>query len=150
MLRPVAAASVVNELHKALPTRGPFASGRFSGVVNYPTVSRFDGNIRHDINSVGLGFAREVEMIASARELGLYTICYIRTPDEGVQMAKADVDVVVPHIGLSGSRIMPAKPQKRADGVGGTDASPARLAFRRFAITPPDGIAASWRTFVRG
>ena len=32
-----------------------------------------------------------------------------------------------------------------ADGVGGTDASPARLAFRRFAITPPDGIAASWR-----
>jgi predicted TIM-barrel enzyme len=73
----------------------------FSGVINYPTVSRFDGYIRHDFESAGLGFAREVEMIASARELGLYTLCYIRTPEESVQMAKADVDVVVPHIGLT-------------------------------------------------
>ena len=73
----------------------------FSGVINYPTISRFDGNIRRDFESVGLGFAREVEMIVRAREVGLYTTCYIRTPEEGVQMAKADVDVIVPHIGLT-------------------------------------------------
>lgn len=73
----------------------------FSGVINYPTVSRFDGHIRHDFESVGLGFAREVEMIATAREVGLYTTCYIRTGEEGVQMAKAGVDLVVPHIGLT-------------------------------------------------
>jgi predicted TIM-barrel enzyme len=73
----------------------------FSGVINYPTVSRFDGNIRRDFESVGLGFAREVEMIAAARDVGLYTTCYIRTPEEGVQMAKAGVDLIVPHIGLT-------------------------------------------------
>lgn len=73
----------------------------FSGVINYPTVARFDGNIRRDLESVGLGFAREVEMIAMAREVGLYTTCYVRTPDEAVQMARAGVDLVIPHVGLT-------------------------------------------------
>ena len=73
----------------------------FSGVINYPTISRFDGNIRRDLESVGLGFAREVEMIAMARETGLYTTCYVRTPEESRQMAEAGVDLIVPHVGLT-------------------------------------------------
>ena len=73
----------------------------FSGVINYPTVCRFDGNIRRDFESVGLGFAREVEMIATARDVGLYTTCYIRTPEESIQMAHAGVDLIVPHVGLT-------------------------------------------------
>ena len=73
----------------------------FSGVINYPTVVRFDGNIRRDFEAVGLGFAREVEMIAMAREVGLYTTCYVRTPDEARQMARAGVDLVIPHVGLT-------------------------------------------------
>jgi predicted TIM-barrel enzyme len=73
----------------------------FSGVINYPTVSRFDGSIRHDFESVGLGFAREVEMITMAREVGLYTTCYVRTAKEGAQMTQAGVDLIVPHIGLT-------------------------------------------------
>lgn len=73
----------------------------FSGVINYPTICRFDGAIRRDFESVGLGFARECEMIATARDVGLYTSCYIRTPEEGVQMAQAGVDLIVPHVGLT-------------------------------------------------
>ena len=73
----------------------------FSGVINYPTVSRFDGSLRREFESVGLGFAREVEMIAAAREVGLYTTCYVRTREESVQIAEAGVDVVVPHVGLT-------------------------------------------------
>ena len=73
----------------------------FSGVINYPTVIRFDGNIRRDFESVGLGFAREVEMIAMAREIGLYTTCYVATPDEARQMVAVGVDLVVPHVGLT-------------------------------------------------
>jgi len=73
----------------------------FSGVINYPTVVRFDGNIRRDFEAVGLGFAREVEMITMAREVGLYTTCYVRTPDEATQMARAGVDLVIPHVGLT-------------------------------------------------
>ena len=73
----------------------------FSGVINYPTVARFEGNLRRDLESVGLGFSREVEMIAMARELALYTTCYVRTPEESRQMAMAGVDLVVPHVGLT-------------------------------------------------
>jgi predicted TIM-barrel enzyme len=73
----------------------------FSGVINYPTVTRFDGNVRRDLESVGLGFARELEMISMAREAGLYTTCYVRTPDESRQMAEAGVDLIVPHVGLT-------------------------------------------------
>jgi predicted TIM-barrel enzyme len=73
----------------------------FSGVINYPTIIRFDGNIRRDFESIGQGFAREVEMIALAREVGLYTTCYVRTPDESRQMAEARVDLIVPHVGLT-------------------------------------------------
>lgn len=73
----------------------------FAGVINYPTVSRFDGDIRRDFESVGLGFVREVEMIATAQEVGLYSSCYVRTTEEAVQMTKAGVDMIVPHIGLT-------------------------------------------------
>ncbi|SRR5579875_732126 len=73
----------------------------FSGVINYPTIIRFDGHIRRDLESVGLGFARELEMIAMAREAGLYTTCYVRTPEESGQMAEAGVDLVIPHVGLT-------------------------------------------------
>src|SRR5512140_3320592 len=80
---------------------GQIAEVGFSGVINYPTVARFDGIMRRDLESVGLGFARETEMIAMARELDLYTTCYVRTPDESRQMAAVGVDLVVPHVGLT-------------------------------------------------
>ena len=73
----------------------------FSGVINYPTVARFEGLIRRDLEAVGLGFTRETEMIAMARELDLYTTCYVRTPEESRQMAAAGVDLIVPHVGLT-------------------------------------------------
>ena len=81
----------------------------FSGVINYPTVSRFEGNVRRDLESVGLGFARETEMIAMARELDLYTTCYVRTPEESRQMAIAGVDLIVPHVGLTTGGTIGAK-----------------------------------------
>src|SRR5512133_992898 len=38
----------------------------FSGVINFPTVGRIDGNFRRDLESVGLGFAKEVAAIRQA------------------------------------------------------------------------------------
>ncbi len=87
----------------------------FSGVINYPTICRFDGDIRHDFESVGLGFVREVEMIATARDVGLYTTCYIRTPEEGRQMAQAGVDLIVPHVGLTSGGTIGARGAKSLD-----------------------------------
>lgn len=73
----------------------------FSGVINFPTVARIDGNFRRDLESVGLGFAKEVEMIRLAGERDLYTTAYVFNPDEARQMAEAGVDMVIPHVGLT-------------------------------------------------
>ena len=94
------------DMHRFL---GQIAEVGFSGVINYPTVARFEGNLRRDLESVGLGFARETEMIAMAAGLNLYTTCYVRTPEESRQMAKAGVDLIVPHVGLTTGGTIGAK-----------------------------------------
>src|SRR5215470_139860 len=42
----------------------------FSGVQNFPTVGLFDGTFRANLEETGMGFQKEVEMIAAASDLG--------------------------------------------------------------------------------
>src|ERR1041384_8632990 len=48
----------------------------FSGVQNFPTVGLFDGNLRVGLEETGMGFGKEVEMIATAHDLDLLTCPY--------------------------------------------------------------------------
>jgi predicted TIM-barrel enzyme len=73
----------------------------FSGVQNFPTVGLFDGNLRVGLEETGMGFKKEVEMIAQARELDLLTCPYVFTPVEAEQMAAAGADILIPHMGLT-------------------------------------------------
>ena len=73
----------------------------FSGVQNFPTVGLFDGTIRVGLEETGMGYQKEVEMIATAHELGLLTCPYVFTPEEAEQMARAGADVLIPHMGLT-------------------------------------------------
>jgi predicted TIM-barrel enzyme len=73
----------------------------FAGVQNFPTVGLIDGVFRQNLEETGMGFALEIEMIRSARELGLLTCPYVFTPDEARAMAEAGADVLVPHMGLT-------------------------------------------------
>jgi predicted TIM-barrel enzyme len=73
----------------------------FSGVQNFPTVGLIDGTFRRGLEETDMGFAKEVEMIAAARELGLLTCPYVFTEDEARAMAKAGADVLIPHMGLT-------------------------------------------------
>jgi predicted TIM-barrel enzyme len=73
----------------------------FAGVINYPTVAVIDGRMRADLEAGGLGFDKEVEMIAIASRLGLVTTAYVTTPDEAVAMIGAGVDMIVAHMGLT-------------------------------------------------
>ena len=73
----------------------------FAGVINYPTVAVIDGRMRADLEAGGLGFDKEVEMIAIASRLGLLTTAYVVTPDEAVAMVGAGVDMIVAHMGLT-------------------------------------------------
>lgn len=73
----------------------------YSGVINFPTVGRIDGQYRKDLEAAGLGFKREAEMIAKAREQELLTMSYVYSPEDAEMMADAGVDIMVGHVGLT-------------------------------------------------
>ena len=73
----------------------------FSGVQNFPTVGLLDGNFRQNLEGTGMGYDKEVEAIAIARQLDLFTAPYVFTPDEATAMAEAGADLLVAHVGLT-------------------------------------------------
>jgi predicted TIM-barrel enzyme len=73
----------------------------FSGVINFPTVGRIDGNFRRDLEAIGLGLKNEVEMFHRAASQGLFTMAYAFSPEDAVAFAAAGVDAVVAHVGLT-------------------------------------------------
>ena len=52
----------------------------YSGVISFPTVAKFSGDMRRELESVGLGFQREVDMLALARQKGFFTMSYCYSP----------------------------------------------------------------------
>jgi predicted TIM-barrel enzyme len=81
----------------------------FSGVQNFPTVGLIDGTFRQGLEETGMGFAKEVDMIAAAHEIGLLTCPYVFSEDEARAMAKAGADVLIPHMGLTTKGTIGAK-----------------------------------------
>jgi predicted TIM-barrel enzyme len=73
----------------------------FSGVQNFPTVGLFDGKFRANLEATGMGYDKEVEMVALAHELDLFTTPYVFTPDEARAMVNAGADLMVCHVGLT-------------------------------------------------
>ena len=81
----------------------------FSGVQNFPTVGLIDGVFRQNLEETGMGFDKEVEMIAAAHDLGLLTCPYVFTEREAERMAAAGADVLIPHMGLTTKGTIGAK-----------------------------------------
>jgi predicted TIM-barrel enzyme len=81
----------------------------FAGVQNFPTVGLIDGTFRQNLEETDMGYGKEVEMIATAHELGLLTCPYVFTEDEAITMTKAGADVLIPHMGLTTKGTIGAK-----------------------------------------
>lgn len=81
----------------------------FSGVQNFPTVGLIDGTFRQNLEETGMGFDKEVEMIALASDLGLLTCPYVFNEREAEAMAAAGADVLIPHMGLTTKGTIGAK-----------------------------------------
>jgi predicted TIM-barrel enzyme len=73
----------------------------FSGVQNFPTVGLIDGNFRANLEGTGMGYDKEIEVMAVAHELDLFTSPYVFDPDQAKAMAKAGADQLVAHVGLT-------------------------------------------------
>lgn len=73
----------------------------FSGVNNFPTHCIVDGQFRQILEETGMSFQKEVEMIALARRMDLFTIVYVAKPEEAQAMAKAGADAIIAHVGTT-------------------------------------------------
>ncbi len=100
---------------------------------NFPTVGLIDGRFRAGLEETGMGYGREVEMIAKARARDLLTTPYVFDPTEAAAMAQAGADVLVCHFGLTvGGSIGAATSVKLEDCPALTDAmAEAALAVNR-------------------
>lgn len=87
----------------------------FSGVQNFPTVGLIDGTFRANLEETGMGYDKEVEMIAEAHKLDFLTTPYVFDVDEAERMTKAGADVLVCHMGLTTSGSIGAKTGKNLD-----------------------------------
>ena len=73
----------------------------FSGVNNFPTHCIVDGGFRQILEETGMSVTKEVETIALARKMDLFTIVYVGNPEEAKAMADAGADVVIAHVGTT-------------------------------------------------
>jgi predicted TIM-barrel enzyme len=73
----------------------------FAGVQNFPTVGLIDGVFRQGLEETGMGFDKEVTMIAQSRAMDLLTCPYVHNEGEARAMAEAGADLVVAHLGLT-------------------------------------------------
>jgi len=70
----------------------------FSGVINFPTVGRIDGDYRQSLEDSGMSFKKEAEVMALAGSLGFFTMAYVFNPEESALMAGKGIDAVVAHM----------------------------------------------------
>jgi predicted TIM-barrel enzyme len=73
----------------------------FSGVNNFPTHTIVDGHFRGVLEETGMSVKKEFEMVALARRMDLFSVVYVGSPDEAVEMAKAGADAIIAHVGTT-------------------------------------------------
>ncbi len=73
----------------------------FSGVNNFPTHTIIDGKFRRILEETGMSVKKEIEMVALARRMDLFSIVYVDSPDEAKGMANAGADAIIAHVGTT-------------------------------------------------
>lgn len=73
----------------------------FSAVMNFPTVGDIHCTFRDNLEKAGLGVEKEIERLALAKSMGLFTLAYAYDEWTAELVAKADLDVCIVHLGLT-------------------------------------------------
>lgn len=81
----------------------------FAGIQNFPTVGLIDGTFRANLEETGMGFDKEIELIAAAHELDLLTTPYAFDVEQSRELTQAGADLIVAHMGLTTSGTIGAK-----------------------------------------
>ena len=81
----------------------------FSGVTNEPFCSMYGPAFSTELEAAGIGFSREVELIAKARERDIFTLAWVFTADQARRMAEAGADVLGAMVGVTVGGLTGAK-----------------------------------------
>jgi predicted TIM-barrel enzyme len=73
----------------------------FSGVNNEPFCGLYGEAFANQLEQAGIGFSREVELIAAARAKGVFTVAWAMSPAQAERMAQAGADVIGAMIGVT-------------------------------------------------
>ena len=73
----------------------------FSGINNFPTHAIIDGNYRTTLEETGMSVQKEIDCVALARKMDIFTITYVGSPEEAKKMAEAGADVIICHVGCT-------------------------------------------------
>jgi predicted TIM-barrel enzyme len=73
----------------------------FSGVNNFPKHTIVDGHFRGVLEETGMSVKKEYEMVALARRMDLFSVVYVGSPEEAVEMAKSGADAIIAHVGTT-------------------------------------------------
>ncbi len=73
----------------------------FSGVNNFPTHTIVDGHFRQVLEETGMSVQKEFEMVGLAHRMDLFSVVYVATPDEAVEMTKQGADAIIAHVGTT-------------------------------------------------
>ena len=92
---------VVEEVPVICGVHGKVKEMGFSGVNNFPTHTIIDGHFRGVLEETGMSVKKEYEMVALARKMDLFSIVYVGTPEEAVEMAKSGADAIIAHVGTT-------------------------------------------------
>ncbi len=87
----------------------------FNGVQNFPTVGLCDGLFRANLEETGMGYQKEIDMVAAAHDKDMLTTPYAFNTQEAADMTNAGADIVVAHMGLTTNGSIGAQTAKSLD-----------------------------------
>lgn len=105
----------------------------FDGVINFPSVILLDDSTRAAMARAGLGWRREVDLIARAHASGLLAAAYVRTANEASDMAKAGADLVCVNFGWTAGGVAGEPATQDIAGAG----AEAKAVFRHLRRQHP-------------
>jgi len=73
----------------------------FSGINNFPTHTIVDGHYRQTLEETGMSVQKEIDCVALARRMDMFSIVYVAKPQEAKAMAEAGADVIIAHVGCT-------------------------------------------------
>jgi predicted TIM-barrel enzyme len=92
-----------------------FQAAGFSGVINYPTISTMGERWRERREKVGLGWSREVKLIERAAARDIFSMAYVATVQDAIDVAEKGVDCLVPHVGATSGGLVGHETRSKID-----------------------------------